>query len=88
VINLSQTLDKLKESGFWIYSSVLNEKSKNYQKIDYDSKSVLVIGSEENGVSKNLIDKSDFLIKIPMCGKTQSLNVSVACGILLSNIRK
>ncbi|GMO14704.1 MAG: 23S rRNA (guanosine(2251)-2'-O)-methyltransferase RlmB [Mycoplasmoidaceae bacterium] len=88
VTNLSQTLEMLKKSGYWIYTSALSDKAQNYSKINYDNKTVLVIGNEENGVNKNIITNSDFVIKIPMIGTSQSLNVSVATGILLAQIVK
>ncbi|GMO15999.1 MAG: 23S rRNA (guanosine(2251)-2'-O)-methyltransferase RlmB [Mycoplasmoidaceae bacterium] len=88
VTNLSQTLELLKKSGYWIYTSALNDKAQNYSKINYDNKTVLVIGNEENGVNKNIITNSDFVITIPMIGTSQSLNVSVATGILLAQIVK
>jgi 23S rRNA (guanosine2251-2'-O)-methyltransferase len=86
VTNLSNEIDLLKKNGFWIYSSALSENSEDYNKVKYDKKLVLVVGSENKGVSKIILDKSDFIINIPMCGNVQSLNVSVATGILLSKI--
>jgi 23S rRNA (guanosine2251-2'-O)-methyltransferase len=62
------------------------DKSIDYDKVNYVNKCVLVIGNEENGVSTIVTTRSDFLIKIPMKGKIQSLNVAVATGILLSKI--
>jgi 23S rRNA (guanosine2251-2'-O)-methyltransferase len=86
VSNLSQALEKLKKANYWIYTSCLDSGATDYRKIKYDKKSVLVVGNEENGVSPLIISNSDFLVKIPMLGKIQSLNVSVATGILLSRI--
>jgi 23S rRNA (guanosine2251-2'-O)-methyltransferase len=47
---------------------------------------VVIVGNEENGICQNLLKKSDHIIKIPMFGNVQSLNVSVSTGILLSKI--
>lgn len=86
VVNLSNAIEQLKKAGYWIYASTLDSNSKDYCAIDYDKKSVLIVGNEESGISKILIDHADFLIKIPMSNKIQSLNVSVATGIMLSRI--
>ena len=59
----------------------LNAK-KNIYEAEYNKK-VIVIGNEANGVSKEVMDLADSKIKIPMLGKTESLNASVATGILL-----
>lgn len=86
VSNISNAMNILKENGYWIYCSSLSEKSIDYNKVNYDQKSVLIIGSESNGVSRNIEKNSDFHIKIPMKNNFDSLNVSVATGILISKI--
>jgi 23S rRNA (guanosine2251-2'-O)-methyltransferase len=85
VNNLSQTIDELKEKGFWIVGSSL-ENAKNYTEVDYKIPTALIVGNEEKGIRKLTASKCDFLVKIPMSGKIQSLNVSVATGILLFEI--
>ena len=60
----------------------------NYTKIDYDMPVVLVIGNEGHGMSKIVRDNCDFIAEIPMSGKINSLNASVSCGIVLSEIVK
>jgi len=85
VNNLSQTIDELKEKGFWIVGSSL-EEVKTYTEVDYKIPIVLIVGNEEKGIRKLTASKCDFLVKIPMSGKIQSLNVSVATGILLFEI--
>lgn len=85
VNNLSQTIDELKEKGFWIVGSSL-ENAKNYTEVDYKIPIALIVGNEEKGIRKLTASKCDFLVKIPMTGKIQSLNVSVATGILLFEI--
>ena len=85
VNNLSQTIDELKEKGFWIVGSFL-ENAKNYTEVDYKIPIALIVGNEEKGIRKLTASKCDFLVKIPMTGKIQSLNVSVATGILLFEI--
>lgn len=83
--NLSQTIDELKERGFWIMGSSL-ENAKPYTEVDYKIPIALIVGNEEKGIRKLTASKCDFLVKIPMSGKIQSLNVSVATGILLFEI--
>lgn len=85
VNNLSQTIDELKEKGFWIVGSSL-ESAKNYTEVDFKIPIALIVGNEEKGIRKLTASKCDFLVKIPMSGKIQSLNVSVATGILLFEI--
>lgn len=86
VSNLANALEKLKEIGFWVYATTLSNNSQNYAKIDYSKPVALVIGNEQKGVSQLLLKNSDFLVKIPMINPIDSLNVSVATGILLFHI--
>jgi len=92
ITNLSQTIDELKQKGFWTVGSSLEpaspsgRNSKNYTEVDYKIPIALIVGNEEKGIRKLTASKCDFLVKIPMSGKIQSLNVSVATGILLFEI--
>ena len=86
VSNLANAIDTLKDNGFWVYSSCMD--GEDYSKVKYDSKTCLIIGSEGDGVSKLVKDKSDFIIGIPMKGKVNSLNASVAAGILIYEVIK
>ena len=61
VNNLSQTIDELKEKGFWIVGSTL-EKSKNYTEVDYKIPIALIVGNEEKGIRKLTASKCDFLV--------------------------
>ena len=83
--NLAQTIDELKQKGFWIIGSYL-EGAKDYTKIDYKVPIAVIVGNEEKGIRKLTADKCDHLVRIPMRGKIQSLNVSVATGVLLFEI--
>ncbi len=83
VSNLAQTVDLFKKEGFDIAASVLDKKSVDINDFEYSKKTVLIVGSEGEGVQPLLIKKSDHLIKIPMIGKLQSLNVSQASSVLL-----
>ena len=86
VSNMNQALEKLKENGFWIVST-RGEASINYHELKYDFPIALVIGNEGDGVSRLVIKNSDYVVKIPQSGHIESLNASVATGILLARIR-
>ncbi|MFN3873759.1 MAG: 23S rRNA (guanosine(2251)-2'-O)-methyltransferase RlmB [Ignavibacterium sp.] len=85
VNNLANAIDELKKEGYWIVGSYLGN-SKPYTEIDYKLPLALIVGNEEKGIRKLTAEKCDFLVHIPMKGKIQSLNVSVATGILLFEI--
>jgi 23S rRNA (guanosine2251-2'-O)-methyltransferase len=85
VVNLSQTIEKLKANGYWIVASDGSAKQ-NFTEIDYKSPIALVVGSEGFGIAPLVLKNSDFIVKIPMLGHVNSLNVSVAAGILLAEI--
>lgn len=85
VNNLVQALKELKESGIWIVGSSL-KNSKVYTEVDYKLPIALVLGNEEKGIRRLTAESCDFIIRIPMKGKIQSLNVSVAAGVLLFEI--
>ena len=84
VPNLGVTVNKLKDIGYWIIGTDMN--GDDYTKIDYNMPICLIIGSEGHGMGKVLKGNCDFIAKIPMVGKINSLNASVSCGILLSRI--
>ena len=85
VTNLVNTINKLKDNGFWIVGTAL-ENSVDFKTIDYSGKIALVIGNEGSGISNIVANNCDFLAKIPMYGKTNSLNASVAAGIMIYEI--
>ena len=85
--NLNQTIEKLKEEGFWIVSTD-GSATIDYQSLKYDFNVALVIGSEGQGVSRLVLKNSDYVVKIPQYGHVNSLNASVATGILLAKIRE
>lgn len=87
VNNLAQTLKELKEKGYWIIGSSL-ENSRKYTEVDYKIPIALIVGNEEKGIRKLTAENCDILVRIPMKGKIQSLNVSVAAGILLFEIQR
>lgn len=85
VTNLSDTINKLKKLDYWVYGAA-GEATMNYNEEFYPDKVALVLGNEGSGIRKKVREHCDKLIKIPMYGKINSLNVSVATGILLSKI--
>lgn len=85
VSNLSNAIEKLQANGFWVVGTSL-EDSVDYRDIDYNGKIALIIGNEGSGLSKLVSKKCDFLAKIPMYGTTNSLNASVAAGIMIYEV--
>ena len=84
VVNLHNTIEKLKDIGYWIIGTDM--KGTSYTEIDYNMPICLVIGNEGKGISKVIKDNCDFMATIPMAGNINSLNASVSCGIILSRI--
>lgn len=81
VTNLNQTINELKKKGFWIVGTDM--VGTDYTKIDYKGKTAIIIGNEGNGMSKLVENSCDFVATIPMNGKINSLNASVATGIIV-----
>ncbi len=86
VSSLNQTIQRLKDNGFWVVSTD-GSAQVDYNQLTYDFPVALVIGSEGKGVSSLIIKNSDYVVKIPQYGHVNSLNASVAAGILLARIR-
>lgn len=86
VTNLNRTLDLLKELGYWIFGTALAEKTLSLYDLEHNTKIAIVFGNEGKGIRKLVKENCDYLIKIPLLGETQSLNVSVSVGIVLSHI--
>ena len=85
VTNINATIKTLKKLGIWIVGTDM-ENSISYNKIDYTVPIALIIGSEGFGIS-NLVSKNcDFIASIPMYGKINSLNASVAAGIMIYEV--
>ncbi len=84
VTNLMNTIKYLKKQGFWIYGADMD--GEDFKDIKYPSKTCLIIGNEGNGLSRIVRESCDFIVSIPMTGKVNSLNASVAAGILMYSI--
>lgn len=87
VSNLNNAIKELKENGFWVVASDGSGKT-NYHEVKYDFPTALVVGSEGQGISQLVLKNSDYIVKIPMYGKVNSLNASVAAGIFLARIKE
>ena len=90
VPNLAMTIRKLKSSGFWIYGTTLEEgeKVRDLEHTEFSFPMALVLGSEHRGMSRIVTENCDVLISIRLTGNMQSLNVSVASGIILYHIQQ
>lgn len=84
VSNLKSAIEKLKEKGFWIYGA--DAEGEPIQREKFSSKTAIVMGSEGKGMSRIVRESCDKIISIPTCGKIDSLNVSVAAGVILYSV--
>ena len=85
VSNIVNSLEQLKKAGYWIVGTAL-ENSVDYREVDYSGKIAIIIGNEGSGISQLVSRNCDFLVKIPMYGTTNSLNASVAAGIMIYEV--
>ncbi len=81
--NTEECFKKLKEQGFKIIATALNDKAKNLYDLDLTRKVAIVMGNEHRGVSDEVLKYADEILYIPMRGMIQSLNVSVATAVIL-----
>ncbi|WP_442955851.1 23S rRNA (guanosine(2251)-2'-O)-methyltransferase RlmB [Paenibacillus sp. y28] len=82
VTNLAQTIDRLKEEGVWVAGADVDARQSVYQS-DFTMPLAIVIGNESKGMGRLIKEKCDFLVKLPMSGSINSLNASVAAGVLM-----
>lgn len=85
---LKDWIEKLKTEKIPVFGTALNEQSKAYKSVAAQESFALIVGNEGNGVSDELLQSSDDNLYIPIFGQAESLNVSVATGILLYHLRK
>ncbi len=85
VTNIVQTLKYFKEKGYWVVGSDGKAKT-SYESLNYDFNTVLIIGSEGEGMSRLVKEECDFMVKLPLLGKINSLNASVSAGILIYEV--
>lgn len=86
VTNLNRTIEELKEKGVWMIGTALNGENALFA--DLTGPVGLVIGSEGDGISRLTMEKCDRLLTLPMQGKIESLNASVAAGVLMYEIAR
>ena len=84
VTNIANTIDALKQRGVWVFGADMD--GDDYTKTDFDTPCALVIGNEGKGIGALTAKKCDAVISLPMCGKINSLNASVAAGILMYEV--
>lgn len=87
VTNINNTIEELKDKGVWIYAADIAGKEYSYE-VDFSGSCAIVVGSEGRGISKLTLKKCDKIVKIPMVGKINSLNASVAGGIMMYEVLK
>lgn len=87
VTNINNIIDELKEQGIWVYGADIEGREYSYE-VDFSGPCALIIGSEGRGISKLTLKKCDKLVRIPMIGKINSLNASVAGGIMMYEVLK
>lgn len=80
-VNLTRTIERLKKEGIWIYGAAMN--GEDYRKVNFSGAAAIVIGSEGEGMSRLVAESCDKIVSLPMKGHIDSLNASVAAGILL-----
>ena len=84
VTNIPNTIDFLKENGVWVFGADMD--GDDYANIDFDMPCALVIGNEGKGIGTLTAKKCDGIVSLPMCGKINSLNASVAAGVLMYEV--
>ena len=84
VNNLVNTIKELKDKGYWVIGTDM--QGDNYKSIDYTGKIVIIIGNEGKGISRLVKENCDFTASIPMRGKVNSLNASVAAALLIYEV--
>mgnify|MGYP004581061183 FL=1 len=87
VTNVNSTIDELKAKNIWVYGADINGEEYSYD-TNFNGACAIVIGNEGKGISKLTKNKCDKLVKIPMIGKINSLNASVAGGIMMYEVLK
>ena len=87
VKNLSRTMDELKKRNVWLYGAESADNA-NCFTTDFSGAAAIVVGSEGSGLRRIIREKCDFLVSIPIYGKVESLNVSVAAALLMYEVRR
>ena len=83
-INLGRAIEKLQKAGYWVYGAKM--EGRHIDTVDFSRKTAIILGSEGKGMRELVEKKCDFFISIPTTGKIDSLNISVAAGIIMYEI--
>ena len=86
VTNIAATVELLKKKGVWVFAAEAGGDA--YYDTDFNCAVAIVLGSEGDGVSSIVKEKSDYIVSIPMYGKVNSLNVSTAAAVILSEVAR
>ena len=84
VTNIASTINKMKKRGVWVFGADMD--GEDYTETDFDVPCAIVIGNEGSGIGALTAKKCDKIISLPMCGKINSLNASVAAGVLMYEV--
>jgi 23S rRNA (guanosine2251-2'-O)-methyltransferase len=84
VTNINRTIEEMQKKGIWVYG--LSMEGEDYENVSFQGGTALVIGAEGEGISRLTADKCDQVISLPICGKIDSLNASVAAGIMMYRV--
>ena len=82
--NLSRTIEQLQKKNIWFYAVTMN--GEDYREVKFDGGVCLVIGAEEDGISRLVAEKCDYAVSLPMKGRIESLNASVAAGVMMYRV--
>ena len=82
--NLTRTIEQLQKQNVWFYAVTMN--GTDYRKVSFDGGVGLVIGAEEDGISRLVAEKCDYAVSLPMSGRIESLNASVAAGVMMYRV--
>ncbi len=87
VSNLASTIEKFQKGGYWAVTAQIGKTASSLYKFDFPEKTLLILGSEGEGIQQLLSKKADFHVYIPMLGRIDSLNVSQAAAVFLNQFR-
>lgn len=79
---------KMKKDGYRVISGALSENTIDFKDADYSGKTIIVVGNEANGITDEILSISDTLVKIPIYGRAESLNVAVAASLLVYEAKR
>ncbi len=84
VVNLNRTIEELQKKNIWVYAVTMD--GQDYEQVRFEGGTALVIGAEGEGISRLTAEKCDGAVSLPMAGKIESLNASVAAGVMMYRV--